>query len=71
MAPAGFGQRTAARAVAVPRSGSYLGIGGIDIDEERAKALNLKEARGVEIRSVDPDSPASKAGLKDGDVVLE
>jgi S1-C subfamily serine protease len=59
------------RAVVVTRSGSYLGIGGIDIDEERAKALNLKEIRGVEIKSVDANSPASKAGLKDGDVVLE
>jgi serine protease Do len=59
------------RAVVISRSGSYLGIGGIDIDEERAKALNLKEVRGVEIKSVDANSPASKAGLKDGDVVLE
>jgi serine protease Do len=72
VAPAGFGQHSrAARAVVITRSGSYLGIGGIDIDEERAKALKLKEARGVEIKSVDADSPASKAGLKDGDVVLE
>jgi serine protease Do len=72
MAPASFGQHSrAARTVVVSRSGSYLGIGGIDIDEERAKALNLKEARGVEIKSVDANSPASKAGLKDGDVVLD
>jgi serine protease Do len=72
LVPPGFGQRTrASRAVVVTRSGSYLGIGGIDIDEERAKALNLKEARGVEIKSVDTDSPASKAGLKEGDVVLD
>ena len=67
-----FGQHSrASRTVVVTRSGSYLGIGGIDIDEDRAKALNLKDARGVEIKSVDADSPASKAGLKDGDVVLE
>src|SRR5205085_3363159 len=67
-----FGQRSrASRAVVVTRSGSYLGIGGIDIDEERAKALNLKDVRGVEIKSIDAGSPAAKAGLKDGDVVLE
>ena len=72
VAPAGFGQpNRASRAVVISRSGSYLGIGGIDIDEERARALNLKEVRGVEIKSVDANSPAAKAGLKDGDVVLE
>jgi serine protease Do len=70
--PPAFCQKThAARAVVISRSGSYLGIGGIDIDAERAKALNLKEARGVEIKSVDANSPAAKAGLKDADVVLD
>jgi len=51
--------------------GSYLGVGVADIDAESAKALNLKEARGVEIKNVVEDSPAAKAGLKEGDVVLE
>ena len=70
--PPAFSQKArASRAVVVSRSGSYLGVGAIDIDEERAKALNLKEARGVEIKSVDADSPAAKAGLKEGDVVLD
>jgi serine protease Do len=50
---------------------SYLGIGVAEIDAERAKALGLKEVRGAEVKSVDPDSPAAKAGLKEGDVVLE
>ena len=50
---------------------SYLGIGVSEIDAERAKALNLKEVRGVEVKSVDRDSPAAKAGLKESDVVLE
>jgi len=72
-APAGFGQKakTARRVVISRGGGSYLGIGVVDIDAERAKALNLKEVRGVEIKSVDDDSPAAKAGLKDGDVVLD
>jgi len=50
---------------------SYLGIGVAEIDAERAKALNLKEVHGVEVKSVDHDSPAAKAGLKESDVVLE
>jgi serine protease Do len=50
---------------------SYLGIGVADIDAERAKALNLREERGVEIKSVIDDSPAAKAGLKAADVVVE
>ena len=52
-------------------SGSYLGVGVRDVDDERKKALNLKEERGAEITSIQEDSPASRAGLKNGDVVLD
>ena len=51
--------------------GSYLGVGVKDIDGERAKALKLSDEYGVEVTSVEDDSPASKAGLKVSDVVLE
>ena len=51
--------------------GSYLGVGVAEVDAERAKALNLKEVHGVEITHVDENSPASKAGLQKGDVVLD
>jgi len=51
--------------------GSFLGVGVTEITAERAKALSLREERGVEITKVDDDSPASKGGLKAGDVVLE
>jgi serine protease Do len=51
--------------------GSYLGVGVADVNAERVKALKLKEERGVEITSVEGDSPAAKAGLKAHDVVLE
>ncbi len=60
------------RSIVIRKTGSsYLGIGVAEIDAERAKALNLKEVHGVEVKSVDSDSPAAKAGLKEGDVVLE
>jgi serine protease Do len=51
--------------------GSFLGISVLEIDADRAKALTLKEERGVEITRVEDDSPAAKGGLKVGDVVLE
>lgn len=50
---------------------SYLGVGVVEVTSDRAKELHLKEDRGVEVRCVDADSPAAKAGLKEADVVLE
>src|ERR1022692_2260937 len=38
--------RTAQGYVVEKASGGYLGIGGLDISPERAKALNLQEERG-------------------------
>jgi serine protease Do len=51
--------------------GTFLGVGVREVDTERARALKLKDEYGVEITRVEDDSPASKAGLKVGDVVLE
>jgi serine protease Do len=51
--------------------GSFLGIGVAEITSERAKALSLKEESGVEVTRVDEDSPAAKAGIQRGDVILE
>ena len=77
-APFALAQQTAqprpaarARAVAFHNVGSHLGVGVAEIDSERARALNLKEERGVEVKSVEENSPAAKAGLKEGDVVLD
>ena len=50
---------------------SYLGIGVQEVNAERAKALNMKEERGAEVTSVEENSPAAKAGIKEHDVVLE
>ncbi len=51
--------------------GSFLGVGVAEIDNARAKDLKLREEQGVEITRIEDDSPAAKAGLKVGDVVLE
>ncbi len=72
-APASFGQsvQTGPRnAVVVNGRSPYLGIGVQDIDADRARTLKLKDVRGAEVTSVVPDSPAAKAGFKEGDVVL-
>jgi serine protease Do len=50
---------------------SFLGVGVMEIDSERAKTLKLKEERGVEVQNVEEDSPAAKAGIKVGDAILE
>jgi serine protease Do len=59
------------RVITVTPPGSYLGIGIQEITAERAKALKLREEAGVEVTHVAPDSPADKAGLKEGDVVTQ
>jgi serine protease Do len=51
--------------------GTYLGVNLCEISSDRARELKLKEAYGVEISRVEEGSPAEKAGLKSGDVVLE
>jgi serine protease Do len=52
-------------------SGSYLGVMVQEIDSDRAKAMKLPEEAGVEITRVESESPADKAGLKAGDVIVQ
>ena len=54
----------------VRMEGSYLGLRLSDIDADRARALKLDEPRGVEATKVEEGSPAEKAGIKTGDVLL-
>jgi serine protease Do len=60
-----------APAIVTRNSGSYLGVGVVEVTAELAKALNLREEQGVEVTRVEDDSPADKAGIKTSDVVVE
>jgi len=60
-----------AQAFVLQRGGGYLGIGGIEVTEDKVKPLGMKEEGGVLITSVAEDGPAAKAGIKEGDVVIE
>jgi serine protease Do len=68
--PDPFQQPDKAPAIVRIGGGSYLGVNLREIDAERAKELKLREEAGVEITRVEDDSPAAKAGIKAGDVVL-
>uniref|UniRef100_A0A7V3VTD1 DegQ family serine endoprotease n=1 Tax=candidate division WOR-3 bacterium TaxID=2052148 RepID=A0A7V3VTD1_UNCW3 len=49
----------------------YLGVYLEDITEDIKEAMNLPSSNGVLVNEVIPNSPADKAGLKDGDVIIE
>ena len=50
---------------------SYVGVTIQNIDANIARAFDLKTPEGVLVSSVTENSPAEKAGLKEGDVILE
>ncbi|NPB04653.1 MAG: Do family serine endopeptidase [Thermotogae bacterium] len=52
-------------------SRGYLGIIMQNVDENLAKVLGLKKPEGVIITEVVKGSPADKAGLQEGDVIVE
>lgn len=47
----------------------YVGISGLNIDKQSAKRYKLVE--GIYIASVEKDSPADKAGLERGDIIVK
>ena len=49
---------------------NYLGIFGEDVTRENMGRYNLREPRGVVVSRVADGSPAARAGLKSGDVIL-
>ena len=49
----------------------YLGISMNDVTPENSTFFNLPDASGAIVSQVSPDSPASRAGLKSGDVLRD
>ncbi len=49
----------------------WLGVHIQDLTPQIAKGFNLGDRKGVLVSDVDPDSPAAKAGLKSGDIIVE
>jgi serine protease Do len=77
-AGAGFAiptQIVRASAESIIKSGTvhhgYLGISMNDVTPDNSNFFNLPDATGAIVSQVTPDSPASQAGLKSGDVLRE
>jgi serine protease Do len=49
----------------------YLGIGLNDVTPDNARFFNLEDASGAIVAQVTPNSPASRAGVRTGDVIRE
>ena len=48
----------------------YLGVGLQPVDEDIAGSLGLPKDRGEIVRTVQPGTPAAKAGIQQGDVIV-
>jgi len=59
-----------AQSVSQQSTGGYLGVYLGDVNEERARGLNLSETRGAVVGKVEEDSPAAKAGIQENDVII-
>ena len=55
----------------VRKGGAYMGVELYDLDEDLADYFGTEEDGGALILSIEGDSPADKAGLKAGDVIVE
>ena len=49
----------------------WLGVGIQDVTPDLASSLDLGDATGALVANVSPDSPAARAGLERGDVIVE
>lgn len=50
---------------------AYMGVEITDVTPENSKFFDMTKAMGAVVTQVQPDSPASKAGLKIGDVITK
>lgn len=50
---------------------SWLGVDLRDVTADQAREWKLGESYGALVKSVEPNSPAAKAGLQDGDVIQQ
>ena len=59
--------------VQMPRTGavSFIGVRLGDVAADQVKSLKLPKAEGAVVESVNPNSPASAAGLREKDVIVE
>ena len=53
------------------RSRPYLGVNLFDLDDDLAAYFGVKAGEGVLVTRVEKETPAAKAGLKSGDVILQ
>ena len=71
-APLPPNERTVQRmAFGIPSESSYLGVQTENISKENFSKYGLSNVRGVGIDSIVKDSPAAKAGLQKGDVIVK
>lgn len=49
---------------------AWIGISVQRLDRKLAGYLNVPEKKGVVVKAVEPESPASKVGLQEGDIIL-
>ena len=59
--------------VQMPSAGrvSMIGVRLSDVTAENAKTLKLSKAEGAVVESVNPNSPASTAGVREKDVIIQ
>ena len=50
---------------------AYLGIQNVSVTEELQSRFNLTRSSGVLVAGTDPGTPAAKAGLKQGDIIIQ